>query len=138
MFQHRRMLVFLRPIAGLLAATSLLGHGLAMLLVGLLLSPAPASSDSAYFSEICTAEGVVRLADLGSPDAEDDGDGHGNPLKDCPVCAAYAQVGTADLPSAVTAPQPPCCSATHRVFPASPPRMSLPSGAQPRAPPAIA
>lgn len=137
MFQNRRTLVILRLIAGLLAATGLLGNGLAMLLIALLVSPAAATAESRYFSEICTADGIVRLADLAARDSEDGG-GHGDPLKHCPVCTAYAQLGAADLPVTLVAPLPQCCSAIHRVSPAGTLQASLPSDAQPRAPPAIA
>lgn len=132
------MLVILRPIAGLLATTGLLGHGLAMLLTGLLVSPVTAAPESRYFSEICTSEGIVRLADLGTRDSKDADGRHGNPLKTCPVCTAYAQVGSADLPVALAAPLTQCCSATHRASLVGTVQDSLPSDAQPRAPPAVA
>jgi hypothetical protein len=138
MFQQRRTPVFLRLTASLLAATGLLGHGIAMLLVGLLASPVAAEPDTRYFSEICTPGGLVRLADLGSRDSGDADGEHGSPLKNCPVCTAYAQAGSADLPVALTAPSPECCSATPQTLEDGAARSAAPSGAQPRAPPAIA
>lgn len=131
------MLVILRLIAGLLAATGLLGHGLAMLLAGLLVSPAAAGPDLRYFSEICTAEGVVSLADLRRGNAGHDDGRHGNFLNGCPVCTAYAQIGAADLPVALVVPILGCCAATQRTSPAGTVQISLPSDAQPRAPPAV-
>lgn len=132
------MPVILRLIAGLLAAAGLLGHGLAMLLAGLLVSPAAADPESRYFSEICTADGVVRLADLGTQGPGDDGGRHGNPLKGCPVCAAYAQIGVADLPALLAPPTLQCCSAAHDTPPAEAAAPSVLADAQPRAPPAAA
>jgi Protein of unknown function (DUF2946) len=136
MFQHRRMPVFLRLTASLLAATGLLGHGIAMLLVGLLASPVSAEPDTRYFSEICTPGGLVSLADLESRDSGEDDGQHSDPLKSCPVCTAYAQAGAADLPVALAAPATECCSATQHASPDSVAQSSATSDAQPRAPPA--
>ncbi len=132
------MPVFLRLIATSLAAMGLLGHGIAMLLVGLLASPVAAEPDARYFSEICTADGIVRLADLESRNS-DDGDGHhGNPVESCPVCTAYAQIAAADLPVALVVPPPQCCGATQTPLQDGAAPASVLSGAQPRAPPAVA
>ncbi len=132
------MPVFLRLIAASLAATGLLGHGIAMLLVGLLASSVAAEPDARYFSEICTAEGIVRLADLESRNADGGGGHHGNPLESCPVCAAYAQIGAADLPVALAAPSLQCCGATLPLSQGGTRHAAAASDAQPRAPPAVA
>jgi hypothetical protein len=143
MFQQRRMPVFLRLIAAALAATGLLGHGIAMLLVGLLASPVSAQPDARYFGEICTPDGVFRLAALGPADSEqglpgDTGGQHGDPLNGCPVCSAYAQIGTADLPVSLVAQIPECCAAAEIDSQDGVARAFTPSGARPRAPPAVA
>lgn len=138
MFQHRRMPVFLRLIAVSLATTGLLGHGIAMLLVGLLASPVSAQPDARYFGEICTPDGLVRLADIESRDSGAAGGQHGDPLNGCPVCTAYAQIGSPDLPQALVVPVPQCCGATPGAVEVSVASVSALSDAQPRAPPAIA
>lgn len=138
MLQQRRKPVFLRLIATLLAATGLLGHGIAMVLVGLLASAGTADAETRYFSEICTPDGLVRLADLESPDSGDGGAKHGDPLNNCPICTAYAQLGTANLPAAMAIPALQCCSATQLAGRDVAARISSRPQAQPRAPPAIA
>ncbi|MEO3431001.1 DUF2946 domain-containing protein [Pelagibius sp. CAU 1746] len=101
---------FLRPAASLLAlalaVVGLLGHGLAMLLVGQL-AQAPQASVAAQQTfaasvEICTTEGLRKLARADGPGRGDDppaGPGHGK-VDACPVCTAFAQNGPADLPAA--------------------------------------
>jgi len=135
MLQQRRTPAFLRLIAASLAATGLLGHGIAMLLVGLLTAPVSAQPDARYFGEICTPDGLVRLADV-TP--RDSGGEHGDPLSSCPVCTAYAQAGPADLPQALVAPTRECCTAPQCSVEDFAAPLSAPSELQPRAPPAVA
>src|SRR3546814_1459764 len=80
-----------RLAAGCLAATGLLGHGLAMLLVAVL---AQASAEAAYvgYGVLCTADG----GDAPGEPAEHPS----HPLELCPVCTTFAQVTPADLPPA--------------------------------------
>lgn len=132
------MPVFLRLTAALLAATGLLGHGIAMLLVGLLAAPGAADAQARDFSDICTPNGLVRLADIAPRDSDDDGEKPGDPLKSCPVCTTYAQIGAADLPAALAAAAAQCCSATQGMGQGSSARSTISAKVQPRAPPAIA
>lgn len=82
-----------------LAATGLLGHGIAMLLVAVL-APAPAEAGPAPFGDICTADGLVE-----PPGREDDrAPTQGGHLNACPVCTAYAQSAQAALPAVVALP----------------------------------
>ncbi|GAB4365413.1 MAG: hypothetical protein Kow00114_22640 [Kiloniellaceae bacterium] len=112
-----------RLAASILAGLGLLGHGLAMLLVSLLVqgpagAPAAAGAFPAWV-EICAADGEARLvatgigaAPLGTPRPADSapeqdpdhGPAHGpthgqDHLKLCAVCTAFAQSGLADLPA---------------------------------------
>ncbi|WP_193370205.1 DUF2946 family protein [Pelagibius marinus] len=135
---------FPRLAASFLAVVGLLGHGLAMLLVGQL-AQSPSSSVAAQqaypaFVEICTADGLRRLARADLPGEEDETPAaprHGK-IDACPVCTAFAQNGPADLPVAVAptcrslraaAPRPP-----HQVAAVAPERLRALS----RGPPATA
>jgi hypothetical protein len=135
---------FLRLAASCLAVVGLLGHGLAMLLVSQL-AQAPAASAAAQqefpaFVEICTADGLRKVARADLPGGKDEtppAPRHGK-IDGCPVCTAFAQNGPADLPSAVVperrslrpaAPQP-----RHQVAAAAPERLRALS----RGPPAAA
>jgi hypothetical protein len=137
MFQQRRMPVFLRLIAASLAAAGLLGHGIAMLLVGLLASPVSAEPDARYFGEICTPDGLVRLADVTPRDSGDAGGRHGDPLTSCPICTAYAQACPAYLPQTLGAPDHGCCTAPQCSVEDVAAALSAPSDVLARAPPAI-
>lgn len=86
---HRK-LRFWRLAASLLAATGLLGHGIAMLLAAWL-TAAPAAAEAPGFGAICSAGGA-------SGSAPEDQHPTG-PHHPCPVCTAFAQAGTADLPA---------------------------------------
>lgn len=94
----------LRLTAGLLAVLGLLGHGLAMLLVGLLAgAPAAAQTDFPAFLEICSADGLTGVvATELAAGGEENGDEERGPasgkIDGCPVCTAFAQNGAADLP----------------------------------------
>lgn len=122
-----------RFLASFLAAGGLLGHGLAMLLVALLVqAPATAEADSAGYGEICTAAGDPA-------EGNDTAPGHPPGRIDaCPVCTAFAQSGPVDLPQALQLParattgtiQPP----VQEALPAAADRRSALS----RGPPALA
>lgn len=127
----------LRLAATALAATGLLGHGLAMLLAGLLAGPAAAEAPAASFAEICTPDGLVRLTDR-MPGKSGGEENRGKPLKGCPVCITFAQTGTASLPEAEELAPPACCSATERPVRGRAAAVTFPQTAQPRAPPAQA
>lgn len=89
-----------RLVGSALAATGLLGHGLAMLLLAFLL-PSAAEAGVPAYGEICTAEGLVVAA---GPEHEESDRAPGHyptgPLDPCPVCTAFAHNGSADLPAA--------------------------------------
>lgn len=104
-----------RLAASALAGLGLLGHGLAMLLVSVLVQ-APASAPAAAgdvpaWVEICAADGETRFVatgvgaeTLGTPrpaePAPHHAPAHGQDhLKLCAVCTAFAQSGLADLPA---------------------------------------
>src|SRR3546814_16586288 len=80
-----------RLAAGCLAATGLLGHGLAMLLVAVL---AQASAEAAYvgYGVLCTADGRVAPGDPAEHPS--------HPLAPFPVCTTFPQVTPAALPPA--------------------------------------
>jgi hypothetical protein len=101
----------LRLAASSLAVVGLLGHGLAMLLVSLLAQPPAASvaaqQDFPAFVEICTADGLRKVARADLPGGKDETPAaprHGK-INGCPVCTAFAQNGPADLPAAVVPPR---------------------------------
>jgi len=122
----------LRLVAGFLAAAGLLGHGLAMLLVALL-AQAPASAEAGFagYGEICTADGGPAGTNDSAPAQPS---GH---IDACPVCTAFAQHGTADLPQALQLPARQATAAARR-----PAQESLPAAAhrctiRSRGPPAL-
>jgi hypothetical protein len=135
---------FLRLAASFLAVVGLLGHGLAMLLVSQL-AQAPAASVAAQqgfpaFVEICTADGLRKVARANLPGGKDETPAapRHSKIDGCPVCTAFAQNGPADLPAAVVperrnlrpaAPRP-----LHQVAVAAPERLRALS----RGPPAAA
>lgn len=134
----------LRLAASSLAVVGLLGHGLAMLLVSQLAQapadPVAAQQEFPAFVEICTGEGLrkVARADLPGEDGETPAAPRHGKVKGCPVCTAFAQNGPADLPAAVVperrnlrpaAPRP-----LHQVAAAAPERLRALS----RGPPATA
>ena len=104
-----------RLAASALAVLGLLGHGLAMLLVSVLVqttASAPAAAgDFPAWVEICAADGEARFVatgigaeTLGTPRPADPASHHGpahgqDHLKLCAVCTAFAQSGLADLPA---------------------------------------
>ena len=137
MCKRREKPRILRLAVTALAATGLLSHGLAMLLIGLLAAPVAANSEALYFGDICTPDGIVGLADLVENDSGSGSEHHGSPLKGCPVCTAFAQIASADLPTVSALPTPQCCGATQRPLQASATRFAVHAAAQPRAPPAI-
>jgi hypothetical protein len=88
-----------RLLGSCLAVTGLLGHGLAMLLLASLV-PSTAEAGVPAYGEICTAEGLVATAGF-EHEENDRAPGHpAGHLDPCPVCTAFAQYGTADLPAA--------------------------------------
>ena len=100
----------LRLAASALAVVGLLGHGLAMLLVGLLYqTPAEAQSGVPAFVEICSPSGAKKLAwndgsgRIVAPtgDSLPASDPSSGQIDGCPVCSAFAQNGPADLPQAL-------------------------------------
>ena len=95
---HRRTSRLYRLLGSGLAVTGLLGHGMAMLLLAFLL-PSAAEASMPAFGEICTTKGLAAAPEYEDNDqAPDHPAGHLDP---CPVCAAFAQNGAADLPAAV-------------------------------------
>lgn len=134
----------LRLAASSLAVVGLLGHGLAMLLVSEL-AQAPAASVAAQqefpaFVEICTADGLRKLARADLPGGKDETPAppsHGK-INGCPVCTAFAQNGPADLPAAVVPERRRLRSAVprprHQLAAAAPERLRALS----RGPPATA
>lgn len=104
----------LRFTATALASLGLLGHGLAMLLVGLLGS-APATAEPGFpaFLEICRVGGdVAATADAsgmtGTPTDSPHhpaGPAQGG-IDGCPVCNAFAQIGADGLTASIIVAEP--------------------------------
>jgi hypothetical protein len=106
MYPRRQKSRFLRLTACTLAVVGLLGHGLAMLLLDVLIqSPAAARSGLPGYAEICSANGLATLTGNGSGEEGVPRDGGRHPadgkFQGCPVCNAFAQNGPADLPQSL-------------------------------------
>jgi hypothetical protein len=93
-----------RLAASILAATGLLGHGFAMLLVAFL-TPAAVETGSPGYGEICTADGLVSTAREPGKDQPAPGHPAGH-IEACPICTAFTQSAQADLPPALVLPAP--------------------------------
>ena len=99
---------FLRLTAHTLAVLGLLGHGLAMLFVGVLAQPNAATQPTfAAFLEICSAGGPTEaVADASGTDRGTAESQHRpaapatGKIDSCPICSAFSQNGAAHLPTA--------------------------------------
>ena len=100
----------LRLTAGILAGLGLLGHGLAMLVVGVLAQPNVATQPTfAAVLEICSAGGPTEaVAEINGTERGAAESQHrptrpaSGKIDSCPICSAFSQTGAADLPAACT------------------------------------
>lgn len=125
-----------------LAASGLLGHGIAMLVVGLL-APSAAADIPPPYGEICTPNGLIAAPPSAGPDDERPEDqrprpASGGQIDSCPVCTAFAQAPQGTLSSTLVV----LCSTAAAAAPA-PRRDAVPlaeAGLAPqsRGPPAVA
>lgn len=109
-----------RLTAGFLAVLGLNGHGLAMLLMAFALpTDAAAQHNVPLRIEICTPQGIKALSELDSAVGGDSEKGEfpqpapkTSGIDSCPVCTAFTQIGSGDLPQNAADPDYFCCKAT--------------------------
>jgi hypothetical protein len=112
-----------RLAAGALAVLGLNGHGLAMLLMAVAMPvDAAAQHDFPFSLEICTPQGITTLSQsAGGPGGDAESDGIPEPapkstgIDACPVCTAFAQAGSGDLPQSATDHDYSCCRAAWQI-----------------------